>query len=711
MKRLALIAVFSLFFIIQAFSQVDPTNIKIVRDDYGVPHIFAPTDEEVAYGLAWAQSEDDFKTVQELLLAIRGKLGSVNGKDGAILDFMAKVSGVDRIVEEQYEGAFSPKFQKILDYFAQGLNDYAEAYPDEVLRKDLFPVDSKDLVKSYTLTMTFLTSVYTEIQKIMNGWITNYEGNLPDGSNAFAFNSSRTVEGKTYLAVNSHQPLQGLFSWYEAHVCSEEGWNFLGGTFPGGAVIFLGSNEHLGWANTLNHPDLCDVYKLEMNPDDKMQYKFDGQWEELEEIKFKMKVKVGFLKIPIKKKLYWSKYGSTIKTKHGVYALRFPANMEIRAPEQLYMMNKAASYEEFMDAMHMQTQAGVNTIYADREDNIYFLSNGLFPERPVGYDWVGVLPGNTSETLWKPDFYPLEDLPQILNPESGYLYNTNNSPFSATGEGDNLNIDSINPSFNYLWEENNRSLRAKYLISQFDGKKLTYDDFKKIKYDNEFNDNMYTYSCEGLNIFFTLTAEEFPDLKESIEALQDWNMSTDADNTEATVLLFAMNNIIKKIRDRGTAYECNAFGKEEYVEALREAQKHMLKHFGKIRVPLGEAQKLVRGDKELPIGGAPDVIAASMSSDYKKGMLKVDVGDSYIMLIKYSEDSVEIETVHAYGASAKPDSPHYTDQMDMFVNHEFKKMTLNKHEVFAKAKKIYHPIKGQPKPDDVLIGQQQEDGK
>lgn len=711
MKRLALTAVLLLFIIVNVFSQANPLNIKIVRDAYGVPHIFATTDEEVAYGLAWAQSEDDFKTIQELLLAIRGKLGSVNGKDGAILDFMAKVSGVDRVVEEQFDGAFSPKFQLILDYFAQGLNDYAEAYPKEVLRNDLFPVDSKDLVKSYTLTMTFLTSVYTEIQKIMNGWITNYEGNLPDGSNAFAFNSSRTVDGKTYLAVNSHQPLQGLFSWYEAHVCSEEGWNFLGGTFPGGAVIFLGTNPHLGWANTLNHPDLCDVYKLEMNPDNNMQYKFDGKWEELEEIKFKMKVKVGFLKIPIKKKLYWSKYGSTIKTKHGVYALRFPANMEIRAPEQLYMMNKATSYEEFMAAMNMQTQAGVNTIYADRQDNIYFLSNGLFPERKPGYDWLGVLPGNTSETLWEPDFYPLEDLPQILNPSSGYLYNTNNSPFSATGDADNIPIDSINPSFNYLWEENNRSLRAKYLISQFDGKKLTYDDFKQIKYDDKFNENMYTYSCEGLHVFFTLTVEEYPDLKESIEALQDWNMSADVDNKEATILLFAMNNIIDKIRDRGTAYECNAFGKEEYVEALRKAQKHMLKHFGKIRVPLGEAQKLVRGDVELPIGGAPDVIAASMSSDYKDGMLKVDVGDSYIMLLKYSKDSVEIETVHAYGSSANPDSPHYTDQMEMFVNHEYKKMTLDKHEVFAKAKKIYHPIKGQPKPDDVLLGKQHKNEK
>lgn len=685
--------------------QIDVSRIDIVRDEYGVPHIFAPTDEEVAYGLAWATCEDDFKTVQELLLGVKCKLATVKGKDGAVLDFLYQAVGVDRYVEEQFDEEYTGKFRKVLDYYAQGLNDYAEAYPKELLRKDLFPITSKDLVKSYTFTMSMLTSVYTEVIKIMKGNITDYEINLPDGSNAFAFNKNKTTDGNTYLAVNSHQPMEGLFSWYEAHVCSEEGWNMLGGTFPGGALIFLGTNEHLGWANTLNHPDLVDVYKLEMNPKEKHEYKFDDEWLELEVIPVKLKVKLGFLKIPVKKKVYWSKYGPTLKSKEGeFYSLRFPAQMEIGAAKQLYAMNKATNLEEFLDAMKMQEQAGVNTIYADRKSNIYFLSNGLFPYRSKGYDWLNVLPGNTSETLWEPKWHPFEELPQYLNPKAGYLYNTNNSPFLATGENENIDPYSINPTFGYLWEDNNRSIRTRKLIAKYD--KISYQDFKDIKYDRMFDESMYTYGCENLGLFLKLDAEEFPDLKESIDVIQQWNYSTDVDNEHVAIMLYAFYNIVEKITSGATQYECNSFSKYEYAEALREAQKLMKKKFGSVQVRLGDVQKHARGDVELPVGGAPDVIAANMTKEYKKGMRRSDVGDSYIMMLQYAEDGVKIETVNAYGASNDPESPHYTDQMQMYVDQELKPMTLDKEEIYSKAKIIYHPT-ATPVEPKVTAGKEQ----
>lgn len=693
------LTLFCSFFPLFAQTPVDVSHIDIVRDHYGVPHIFAPTDEEVAYGLAWANSEDDFKTIQELLLAVRGRLGEVNGKDGAILDFMYHLCAIDPLVEARFDTSFSDKFVKILNNYAQALNDYAAAYPKEVLNKKLFPVDAKDLVKSYTFTMVFLTNVYTEIQKVFNGNITNYEGNLPEGSNAFAFNQSITKNGHTYLAVNSHQPLEGLFSWYEAHVCSEEGWNMLGGTFPGGACIFLGTNPYLGWANTLNHPDLCDIYKLQMDPKNKLSYKYDDKWLQLEKRPKKVKVKVGFLKLPVKKTFYMSKYGPTIETKNGFYALRFPANMEIRAPEQLYRMNKATNYDEFMDAMKMQYQAGVNTIYADRKGNIYFLSNGLMPYRNPQYDWRQVLPGNTSETYWEPKYHPLEELPQVLNPPSGYLFNTNNSPFNCTAPEDNPDGADYDGTFGYSWSDDNRSIRAQQLIQSFDS--IGWDDFLTIKYDNKFNSLIYTYACENLLTFKELDPEKYPDIAPAIAAARDWDYTTDVDNKEIAVLLFAMYHIIDKIQSRGTIWECNRFSEAEYVEALREAQAHMLKYFGAVRVPLGDVQKLVRGDVALPIGGGPDVIAATATAPWKDGMRKDMVGDSYIMLLDYSADSMRIETVFCYGASAKPDSPHYTDQMQMFVNHERKPMTLDKTQIYQNAEKIYHPAFGQPKSEGI----------
>ena len=696
-KKYFLFILTALLFFITANAQINPENIDIVRDIWGVPHIFAPTDAEVAYGLAWATAEDDFETIQKLLLGIRGRLGEVEGKDGAILDMLAHIVGTRDIVEKNYNTAFSPEYKAYIESYTAGLNSYAEQHPKEILRKKLFPVDAQEIIESYVLTLTFLTNVYVEIQKIFTGYISKYEkglsytGNVAQGSNAFAFNGNITEDGKTYLAVNSHQPLEGLFSWYEAHLVSEEGLNILGGTFPGGASIFHGTNEYLGWAATLNHPDLVDVYKLEMHPTDKLKYKFDGEWETLEERPKRVKVKLGPLRIPIKKTFYWSKYGTTIKGDDGFYSIRFPANMDIRSSEQLYHINKAKNFSEFKEIIHWGHFPGTNNIYADREGNIYYISNGQFPYRDPKYDWENVLPGNTSETLWEPKFHPVSDLLQYENPDCGYLFNTNGTPFFATCPEENVDPESINPTFGYqdISKINNRTIRADELILQYN--KIGWEDFKRIKYDLKFNDNMCTYNLSNMDMAMLLDPEEYPDLADALEVINDWNFMTNVENTEAALLIFTFNNLAKIITGRGSQFETNLLSEKEYVEALSKARKHMLKHFGSLRVPLGEVQRHVRGDKDYGIGGGPEVLAANFSQPYKKGKLKTFVGESYIQLVRFSKDSVELHTINAFGASNKPESPHYNDQMELFVERKTKPMTFNKEKIYDEAERIYHP--------------------
>ena len=342
-------------------------NIQIVRDQWGVPHIFAPTDKEVAYGLAWAQCEDDFNTMQEQMLAIKGMLGEVKGQEGIIVDFGVKFMGLREIVEERYEQDLSADFREVLQYFVDGANVYAALHPDEVLLKGMFPLKGEDLIMGYLLGMVDVSGAGKDLQRIMNGKIKNDiksnfaqnlrpfksldlsethasslqtcqgkqveklatsssfkfgnlnglnspfeggQGDVPKGSNAIAISRNKTTDGKTYLAINSHQPLEGWYSWYEAHLVSEEGLNILGGTFPGGVTIFHGANEHLGWAHTVNHADFSDVYQLTMNPDNALQYRFDGKWETLETTRYWSWLKLWkFIKIPIRKTIYQSKYG------------------------------------------------------------------------------------------------------------------------------------------------------------------------------------------------------------------------------------------------------------------------------------------------------------------------------------------------------------------------------------------------------------------
>lgn len=697
-KSLVLLVGLLLTFFHTTYAKIDPNDVEIVRDSWGVPHIFGKTDADVAYGLAWATAEDDFTTIQHLLLAANGRLGEVTGKNGALLDFMGKITQVQEEVEKRFDSSFTPHYLNYLNSYASGLNRYAETHSAEILRKGLFPISAKDVVMCNTLTLVFLTNVYVEIQQIFARSIVLYErdmqydGNLPDGSNAFAFAPSKTTDGHTYLAINSHQPLEGLFSWYEAHLVSEEGMNILGGTFPGGANIFHGVNEYLGWAATLNHPDLCDVYKLEMHPKEKLKYKFDDTYLELEPFKAKVKVKVGPIRIPITRTFYRSKYGPTIKNQDGFYAIRFPASMDLAGTEQLYWMNKATNYREYQNALEMGHFPGTNNVYADNEGNIQYMSLGLFPYRDTSYNWMSVLPGNTSKTLWEEKFHPVADLPRYTNPKAGYLFNTNGTPFFATAPEENLSSEDFNPTFGYQDEskKNNRTIRAHNLISNYD--KVSWQDFKDIKYDRGFNRKFQTFNINNMYLIEQLSTVKYPDLEEPLQVIKDWDHTADVEDTEAALIIFTFKILADEIMSNGLQYASNAFTEEQYVNALRKASKHLKKHFGSFRVRLGDVQKHVRGNKELGVGGAPDVLAALMSRPYKKGKLKSFVGDSYIILVDFTEDQLpRIETVNAYGASNRSDSPHYTDQMELWATQKTKPMSLKKEDAYNNAERIYHP--------------------
>lgn len=343
------------------YSNVNPKNVQIARDKWGVPHIFAKTDEEVAYGLAYATAEDNFNDMQFMLLAAKKLMGKHTGKDGAAIDFVVQLLRVEQTVERDFDSVFSPQFKKVINGYVDGINAFAKSHPNEVLVKGEFPLTPQQLICAYTMGMVAMSGADGPIKRMIEGNVapvdTLKENELGKrGSNGIAFSSKITTDGKTYLDINSHQPLDGPLSWYEAHLCSDEGWNILGGTFPGGLSIFHGVNENLGWAHTVNRFDHMDVYELEMHPKKKNLYKYDGVWEKLDVKKAKLKVKLNkWLTVGVGKKIYWSKYGATVQAKSGkFYSIRFPAYLNIGAIEQWYRMNKATDFNSFKDAVGLQ---------------------------------------------------------------------------------------------------------------------------------------------------------------------------------------------------------------------------------------------------------------------------------------------------------------------------------------------------------------------
>ena len=664
-----------------ANAQINPAKIDIIRDSFGVPHIFGKTDPDVAYGLAWAHAEDDFGTIQQSLMAGKSMLAQYQGKKGASIDYIIHLLRIPELVEAKYESDLSPAFKKLLEGYAAGLNAYAAAHPKEVLLKKAFPVTPKDMVQYSVLQLCVLSGADKALSSIFGGTVPLLENYKTAGSNAFAFNSAKTTDGQVYLDINAHQPLEGPVAFYEAHLNSEDGWNIIGANFPGAPCILHGCNEYLGWAHTVNAPDKLDVYQLEMNPANKLQYKFDGKWETLEVKTAPLKVKVAGVVVALGKKAYWSKYGPTIITPRGVFSIRMPAQMDIRGLEQWYAFNKAKNFTEFKSALNMLAIPGYNIVYADRYDTIFYISNGRIPVRDKSYNWKTTLPGNTSKTLWT-DLHPLSNLPQVLQPKAGYVYNTNHSPFHSTEGTDNPLVKDITMGYETL--ENNRSMRFAELMQPLN--KVSYEDFKRIKFDRQFPSSFYFPS--KIDSVFLLNSSEFPDIADIITQLNNWNRNSDAESIGAGTFFFVQAAANK---NKALYLQNKSISKQLAVQLLREAKQTMLKDFGKTNIALGEVQKLVRGTKEIPLPGLPDVLAPMYSVPYKDGKWKGNQGDAYIELVRFTKDGPQIESLNVYGASAKKDSPHYTDQMEMFTRQQTKKMTLNKAEVYKNAKSIYHP--------------------
>ena len=678
---LQLILFFSLTSI---FSQkINVENIEILRDSFGVPHIYAKTDAELAYGLAWAHSEDDFKTIQEAYLAGNGLLSKHIGLRGAPADFLTQLIRSDHIVDSLYN-TIDKNFIKVIEGYAQGINRFAEVNPDQILVKKLFPITTKKMIR-YSFLQLFISSEGDDfIRTIVENTTRkiSFLDNNKLGSNLFAFSTNITKNGETYLGINTHQPLDGPTSWYEAHLVSEEGTNIIGATFAGAPCILTGTNKNLGWTHTVNYPDKTDIFQLEMI--DKNHYKFDNQILKLKTFKAKAYIKILGIPIRVKKKYYESIYGPTLKNKNGFFSVRSGSLFNIRALEQWWKMNKAQNFNEFYEILEMNQIPGYNIGYADKDDNIFYISNGIIPISNESYNCRGIVPGNTKKTLWT-EYYKTNELPQVLNPKSGYVYNANHSPFKSTSIEENPNPESFSSNMNYELYDNNRSKRIFELINSYDS--IDYNDFKAIKYDHTFP-TPFHYNFMDINKIMEMNANEYPEIKELLENIQNWDRKTNIESIGAGAFAMFYYNLRKYYRK---SYINRKFSKDIIAECLLEVKEQMLKYFKTTNVKLGDYQKLVRGDKEIPIWGMPDVITAMNASNYKDGKIRVTHGESYIQFAKFSKKGTEIESIISYGSSDHEDSKYYSDQMDIYKKFGTKKMSFDREENYKKAVRIYNP--------------------
>ena len=661
------------------FSSADNLIIKdsnflaeIKRDQWGVPHIYGKRDADVSFGLAYAHSQDDYKTIEDVVYALRGELASIHGRDAAVNDYYVHLMNFWNMVENRYESDIPNDVKAICEGYAAGINKFLDDNPIHK-NKTFRVVTAKDIIAGFSHRMPLmfgLDGVLKKLAKKKPPELIGYSKDSQEGnfdmiaSNVMAVGPQRSSDGYTRLWINTHQPWEGPVAWYEAHLISEEGWDFYGALFPGSPVPLIGHNPYIGWSHTVNSPDLIDVYKLTINKKNKNQYWFEGYWKDLDVRLVSIKVKiVGPFSWTFKREVKTSIHGPVVEFNHGSYALRISSTKDLRFIEQWYRMGKSTNITEFKEAMKIHAIPMFNTGYADRDGILYYVYNAKIPKRDPRFEWNKIMAGETKQNLWY-EYIPFERLPQVYDPLEGFYQNCNSSPYLATGS----RVDASKPLPDWTGIEKHQTNRALRALETFGiDPSISREEFFEYKFDVE-------YSRES--ILADVRKRYINDMKNkgipkkfgpAINLIKNWNLRADSSNTAAALAILTLPNAFR--------YQDLKYNADSITIKLKESISFLEKNFGKINIPLGRVNRLLRGKTSLPLSGGPGTLRAVYSKKSGK-VYKAVAGDCYIQAVEWGpEGQQNAWSIHQYGSATRDQgSIHYDDQSKLFSKHEMKQI-------------------------------------
>jgi acyl-homoserine-lactone acylase len=658
-------------------------DARIRRDSFGVPHIDGKTDADVAYGLAYAEAEDDFHTMEELLAAIRGRSAAISGAEGAKTDYVGALIDARGTAAAKYT-TLSPATRALVEAYAAGLNRYVETHSSEVRLWNLFPVNGHDIVAGFALRSPFFFGLDRTLAALSADKLPPRDASPASerGSNAFAVTAARSTDNVTRLISNSHQPWTGGVSWYEAVVHSGEGWDFAGALFPGAPFVLLGHNKTLGWTNTVNRADLIDTYRLVLDADG-THYRYDGQWLPLETHRVWLRVRFGPFVLPIAKMIARSRQGPVITNKLGSFAVRYTGFGDIRQVEQYYRLNKAHDFTEWRAAMAMQAVPATNFVYADASGHVAMIYNALFPHRAPGFDWLGVLPGDTSRDVWT-SYEPVAADPAVVDPKSGWVANSNNTPFVATGAGDNLDPSSFKPEQGIETYMTNRAYRFRDRFAALGTAKISRADLLAIKFDTGYS--RQSWAGTWLARVLAVDAKGNKDAAAAQALLRTWGWTLDGTNRADALAVSVL------MAGAGQGYRGDPL--PDAAAKLTEVVAFMLAHYHRLDPPLTDIQRIVRGTTDVGVTGGPDALRALYShTDDKTGKRVGYNGDSFIMLVEWDKaGAVHSESIQPFGSAIeRPGSRHYSDQSALFAAGTFKPVWFDDASLAGHVERDYHP--------------------
>jgi acyl-homoserine-lactone acylase len=630
------------------FSKHNLYNVEINRDFWGVPYIRGNTNIDVAYGIGRVHAEDAYDDLIELMPLYRGKLAKEDGISNASTDYLIRLLRVWDSLERNWD-SLDPKIIAMASAYADGIND--QAYSTKNSQHDeVGPISPKDVLAGSYIQHMFFAGLQKEL-----ALIGNENKKEPSGSNAVAISGPLTEEDHSYLMINSHQPLTGPVGWYELNVSSKEGWLAHGGNFPGSFLVNVGMNKTLGWGATVNRPDVADIYKLTINPDNNNQYLLDDHWENFDIEEDFLEFRLWMLPVRVTQKFRYSKFGPVIPGDNGaMYAIRHSSNNHFQETLGWMTLNLSTSVEEFAENIQKRLIPSFNFVTLDSQHNIGFFYNGRIPVRIFPEEARSIQKGEDSKLIWNEDSI-ITKLPTFINPPNGWLQSTNQDPFEVAGDySRNQKLGFPNASFET--RITNRSYRADEILASEEI--MNYEKFINLKFDNAYSKNSRQYKY-----LENITKND----DYSLSLMSNWNMHSELQNKEGYLICLMAQEWSSEFNGTDipsfetAAKECSQFGPSGYQSNKTWAQ----------------INKIERNDRTHPIQGSVDTLRAVYGSfDRAREAFIMSGGDGLFFLIKQSKNDRDIYGMHNFGSSRNPKSNHYSDQTFLFASEALRYIPL-----------------------------------
>lgn len=642
---------------------------EILWDDWGVPHVYADSEQEMFFGLGWSQMKSHGNLILELFGKSRGRAAEYWGKQHLTNDILIHRLQFPTLATTwtQQQDA---KHAELVRAFVAGMNSFAASNPKAL-------ASANRVVLPITVDDINLHSLFIFYSRFVGGRDLGRTRQWQEmGSNSYAISPKRSASGNAMLVQNPHLPWGGEFLFYEAHGIAPNvniyGANLVG--LPGFGIAF---NENLGWSHTNNTIDNADSYELTLKDDG---YLLDGEVKPFKVFRRTLKVKdeQGHLSdYTIETKV--AEHGSVIREgEKKAVAIRFPTLDRVNSGKQWYEMGKARNYEQFENALEMSQIPFWNILYADRDGNIMYLFNGHIPKRGKGdwRYWDRLVPGDQADNIWR-GIHAQAELPIVKNPSTGWLQNANDPPWTCTFPAV-LSPDQFPAYFapraipHYFRPQ--RSIRM-----LFEDSSVTFDELVEYKLSTrmEMADRLLD------DLYHAVDAHGDDVAKQAKLVLQAWDRHANADSQGAVLFAAWAQKLSprdprvfqKPYSAKSLLQTPDGFSQPaEAAKKLSEAATEVQARWGSIDVPWGEVVRLRIGQYDLPANGADGSLGvfrvASPVPD-KDGKQKIRSGDSWVSVIEFGK-KVRAKVLLSYGNATQPDSPHYGDQLKLFSENKLR---------------------------------------